>query len=104
MVTYKMHYRWIGIYGGTTADHHCSMRSERNHQGTSVLGQVGPYCAWFPSIRFPADFKGPLELENLKKSPDGQVPIWGSKHGNNSGALKLAIHVKSLLSDLLELL
>jgi hypothetical protein len=35
-------YRWIGIYGGTTADHNCSMRSERNHQGTSVLGQVGP--------------------------------------------------------------
>ena len=72
-------YRWIGIYGGTTADHHFSMRSERNYQGTSVLGQVGPYCAWFPSKRFPADFKGPKELENLKKSPDGQVPIWGVK-------------------------
>ena len=72
-------YRWIVIYRGTTADHHCSMRSERNDQGTSVLGQVGPYCAWFPSIPLPADFKGPLELENLKKSPDGQVPIWGVK-------------------------
>ena len=29
---YFLYYRWIGIYGGTTADHHCSMRSERYHQ------------------------------------------------------------------------
>ena len=33
----------------------------------------------FASTRFPADFKGPLEMEDQKKSPDDQVPISGVK-------------------------
>jgi hypothetical protein len=33
---------WIGIYGGTTAECHYSMRPEPNDLGTSVIGQVGP--------------------------------------------------------------
>ena len=36
-------YRWIGIYGCTTAEYHCSMRPEPNDLGTSVIGPVGPY-------------------------------------------------------------
>jgi hypothetical protein len=35
-------YRWIGIYGCTTAEYHSSMRPEPNDLGTSVRGQVGP--------------------------------------------------------------
>ena len=36
------YYRWIGIYGCTTAEYHSSMRPEPNDLGTSVRGQVGP--------------------------------------------------------------
>ena len=62
------------------------------HRRPSLLDEIrtkspGDFGSWSSGSilclvskrQVPADFKGPLELENLKKSPDGQVPIWGVK-------------------------
>jgi len=72
----------------TTANHHCSMRSERNHQGASNsnlhsrIWHRSQFCGvkWGARVlRVRLVWKGPLELENLKNSPDGRMPIWGVK-------------------------
>ena len=74
-------YRWIGIYRGTCADPKKPTRSEANDPGTSVIGQVGLKCTWFPCVRFPGGFEGAFESENLKKSPCGRGAIRGDKKG-----------------------
>jgi hypothetical protein len=54
-------------------------------------------------VRFPGGFEGVFESENLKKGPCGRGAIWGSKQKNSLAAPKWAIHVKTLLNDLLKL-
>ena len=48
--------------------------------------------------------KALLSLKPSRKVRAVEVPFGGSKHENGSSALKSAIHVKSLLSDLSKLL
>jgi len=48
--------------------------------------------------------KGLSNRKTSRKVRVVEVPFGGSKHENSSSALKSAIHVKSLLSDLLKLL
>jgi hypothetical protein len=56
-------------------------------------------------VRFPGGFEGVFESENLKKSPCGRGAIWGgSKRKNSFGAPKWAIHVKTSLNNLFELI
>ena len=48
--------------------------------------------------------KAYLSRKSSRKVRAVEVPFGGSKHENSSSALKSAIHVKSLLSDLSKLL
>ena len=58
----------------------------------------------FRASSFQVVLKAFLSLKPSRKVPAVEVPFGGSKHESSSSALKSAIHVKSLLSDLLNLL
>ena len=58
----------------------------------------------FRASSFQVVLKAFLSLKPSRKVRAVEVPFGGSKHENNSSALRSVIHVKSLLSDLSKLL
>jgi len=80
---------------------------ETHRPGAWFPGPLGPCHAWLASTRLPADFKGSLVGAGKPKEKPGRpgallfyafvalALLGGSKHGNSSGALKLAIHSNS---------